>query len=115
MYGDKHKWKLLFITATTSGCPYLLDWTTGLTFDEILGVLCQLINNSYCGVDHFLCLKQVQWLQTTTMPTWSTAIMQTSKWPTREKRFLDRWLAKCSGVAEVKLMPTCMVCLGVAN
>ena len=37
------------------GCLYLLnwtlDWTTGLTFDLILGVLCDLIHNSYYGVD----------------------------------------------------------------
>ena len=30
-----------------------LDWTTGLTLDRILGVLCKLINNSYYGVEHF--------------------------------------------------------------
>ena len=40
----------------------------------------------------FLFLKQVQRLQTTTMPTWSTVIVQTSRWPTQEKYFHTRWL-----------------------
>ena len=40
------------------GCLYSLDWTTRPTFDLILGVLCKLIHNSYCGFEHFLCLKQ---------------------------------------------------------
>ena len=31
----------------------LLDWTTGLTFDWILGILCKLIHNSYYKVEHF--------------------------------------------------------------
>ena len=35
----------------------------------------------------YVCQKQVQWLKTTTVPTWSTAIVQTSKWPTQEKIF----------------------------
>ena len=40
----------------------------------------------------FFFLKQVKRLQTTTMPTWSTAIVQTSKWPTRNKHFHTRRL-----------------------
>ena len=30
-----------------------LDWTTGLTFDRILGILCKLFHNSYYGVERF--------------------------------------------------------------
>ena len=44
---------LVTLTVQLGGCPCSLDWTTGLTFDGILSILCKLINNSYYGVEHF--------------------------------------------------------------
>ena len=72
----------LYLLDWTTGLDYWtgpLDWTTGLTFDLILAVLCKLIHYSYYGVERFFVSEAVQRLQTTTMPKWSTAIVQTPK------------------------------------
>ena len=74
-----------------------VDWTTWLTFDLILGVCADFLKFHNYGVEqHFLFLKQVQRLQSTIIPSWNTAIVQTSKWPTREKDFHARRLSSVS-------------------
>ena len=73
----------------------LLDWTTGLIFDGILSVLCQLNNNSYYGVEHFLVSEAST---TTTNYTTIHGVLQSCKRP-------SGWLVSSRYVA------VCRICL----
>ena len=74
----------------------LLDWTTGLDYWTDLWTNFRRCTQTNLLIIHNMELSaflvSVQRLQTTTMPTWRTAIVQTSKWPTREKHFHARRL-----------------------
>lgn len=72
----------------------MLDWTTVLDrpLTKFYAFSATLLIITNIELSPFSYLKQVQWIQTITMPTWSTAIMQTFKWLTQEKHFYARWL-----------------------
>ena len=70
-----------------------VDWTTGLTFDLILGSVCNTLIIHIIELSTFL-VSEASTVVTNynNASTWSTAIVQTFKWLTQESHFHTRWL-----------------------